>query len=1013
MSDDIIPYAAGEPARRMIRDWAESHGMTLYQGREGEKYPVRRYMKLASDPWWDWEYEPWSGYGPAIAQIGRYMAIPDADDEQARELVASWDLPPHFATRGVSYSKQVVTEHHYFSCFEGLERLLGMCPGLDLLCNPHDQELWIKVYDEGYEVLSTQPGRRVPALPDNVVSLYRQAAEEQRQRSAADGEVPVGRYRTEGIEYGWQNPELYRSACSLAARRAQPDEITSVLAEIVEHSDTDPARPWRADQLATMADRAYRRYGKPPIVVEQMAMEDLDPDQDLELYQDQDQELEPERGPDQELEQGPEQGQENLSRHAAVPRLRVAPPAELAEWADEVVQAVLAPVREVTDAARPADPGAGDAQWGDMGKALFAVELAAEVLGWLGDVDLVDYQRAEAILRSVVLPAEYTDTLEGGMGADLDGVFTVRFLAGWNKGAAEGHEVPAGLQPALDAWHPPCPLAREDIEEHRLPPGREGRWPVQNHVAMIDDRGNARRLLDHYGDRILFVDGQKGLGEFAFDGTRWLDVPSGGPGLVAEFADKTIGALAVTEAMSLSVAVSRFDKDGPVSDRGRYWRWLNMQQSNARRSGMITSAVAIPGMRVPVSVFDANPRWLNTETGEIDLGRAEIGDSGTWSVAEPVVFHPGQHYPEHFHSRITGAAYDPEAASPEWEQALKGWLLGDEEMIAYLGKLVAASVRGMTTLKVIPLLLGSGNSGKSTFLEVVMGVLGSYATTAAPSILRKGKGGGTLSDDVAELRGYRFVTTTETHGAEEMDEPRIKRLSGGDRQRARGLYQSSSEFDVQFLLWFATNAMPRLSGEDTALWIRFPPVMFPGMWTETGLAPGGRKCNRADPNLKTVLMAEGSGILNWVIAHLEKLYAEGLAEPKAVTAKRRELQGQQDTSGQFIAMAKAASNPASGITAVSPRDPLLAAAARMRIRWTSLYRHYEAWAAFGKINAVGKDAFKASLANHGHKFVNRSGVPSVTGFGHRKNEVMAQCPVCEEMLPEPEKQKEPKGTARR
>ena len=107
---------------------------------------------------------------------------------------------------------------------------------------------------------------------------------------------------------------------------------------------------------------------------------------------------------------------------------------------------------------------------------------------------------------------------------------------------AAGHKIPAELHPALDAWHPPCPLPREGIEAHRLPPGREGRWPVENFVAMIDDRGNARRLLDHYGDRILFVDGQKGLGEYANDGRRWLDVDSGGPGLVSEFADTRIRA---------------------------------------------------------------------------------------------------------------------------------------------------------------------------------------------------------------------------------------------------------------------------------------------------------------------------------------------------------------------------------------------------------------------------------------------------------------------------------------
>jgi hypothetical protein len=254
--------------------------------------------------------------------------------------------------------------------------------------------------------------------------------------------VPVEKYRAEGIEPGWQSIELYRSACSLAARRAQPGEILSVLTEIVEHSELTRG-PWHDHQLTSMADRAYRWCGKPPIQVKQLEMEDLNPGQDLELYQDQ--ELEPEPEP------------EDLSRHAAVPRLRVAPPAELAAWAGEVVQAVLAPIREMTDAARPADPGAEDAQWGDMGKALASAGLAAEVLGWLGDLDLVDFQRAEAILRSAVLPNLYTDTLSADVLGGLNEIFCALFLAGWNKGATEGHEVPAELQAALDAWHPPCP----------------------------------------------------------------------------------------------------------------------------------------------------------------------------------------------------------------------------------------------------------------------------------------------------------------------------------------------------------------------------------------------------------------------------------------------------------------------------------------------------------------------------------------------------------------------------
>ena len=659
----------------------------------------------------------------------------------------------------------------------------------------------------------------------------------------------------------------------------------------------------------------------------------------------------------------------------------------------------LTPIWKAVADIRPKDPQAEDAQWGDNQPALALVEPAAEVLGGLGDLDLIDYQRAAARLRHAVLPVEYTDALEGGVRAANDEMFHVHFLAGWNKGATAGHEVPAELQAALDAWHPPCPLPREDIEEHRLP-GREGRWPVRNFVSKADDRGNARRLLDHYGDRIRFADNTtSGLGEAAFNGQRWLLADAGGRGLAAELADTMIGALPVTEAMSLSVAVSHTDRDGnPVADRGSFWSWLNAQQSDAKRTSMIRSAAATEGMRVPASVFDADPRWLNTGSGEIDQGRAEIGEGGKWNCAEPVVHHLGQHYPAHFNTRITAAAYDSLAACPAWEQAMKDWLDGNEEMIAYLGKLVAASLCGMVTLKVIPTLLGSRDSGKSTFLEVLLSVLGSYATTAQPSILRKGKGG-TLTDDLADLRGYRFVTTTETEGAEEMDEARIKRLSGGDLVRARGLYQSSAPWSPQFILWLATNVMPRLSGEDTALWGRFAPIVFPGVFTETGLTPDGKPCGLIDPNLKATLTAEAPGILAWIVRHLEKLYKEGLAEPKAVTAKRQELQGEQDTAGMFLAVVMADGQEDAAL-APGPWIQVLDMHPDKQIRLTHLYKHYRVWAVKeSEITPVNRKPFRTSLVNHGFKVTKTHNIDTVHGFGHAESR-MAECSICGEKLPE-------------
>ena len=663
------------------------------------------------------------------------------------------------------------------------------------------------------------------------------------------------------------------------------------------------------------------------------------------------------------------------------------------------MQEVTRPICEAAAAVSPGGPDADDAEWGDVKAAHALVRSAADVLGGLGDLDLIDYEAARDILREIVLPGEYLARLDDDAANRARKVFEQRFTGGWNKGAVAGHEVPAELQAALDSWHPPCPIPREDVEERRLPPGREGAWPVQNFVADSDDRGNARRLLDHYGDRILFTHAPTGLGEYAFDGQRWLDTTGGGRGLAAEFADRMIESLPVTEAMSLSVAVTGFDRyANPVSDRGRYWKWLNAQQSDARRTAMIRSSAALPGMRVAVSVFDADPRWLNTPSGEVDLGRAEVLGDGTWRVADPVVF-TGRHFAEHRHTRITAARYDPAATCPEWEKAMLDWL-GDEELVRFTGKLVVASVRGLVTLKLLIVLLGGRNSGKTTFLEVLMAVLGGYATTAQPTILRKGnRSGSTLSDDLDDLRGYRFVTTTETSGAEQMDEPRVKRLSGGDRVRARGLYRSSAEWDPLFLLWLATNAVPRMSGDDAALWGRLQPVRFPYLFTPTGKTPEGKPCKRADPTLKDRLAAEAPGILAWIIRHLELLYQEGLPEPEAVARERSELQRQQDTVGQFIAAVRAdpeqvaADSGAGGVWA-----GVVTAHADLKIRFTHFYMHYVRWLKSPGITAVGPHSFRESLENHMIKTTRPKNVETVHGFGHRPSGLPG-CPVCSEALP--------------
>ncbi|MCL2138390.1 MAG: hypothetical protein FWH41_02540 [Treponema sp.] len=65
---------------------------------------------------------------------------------------------------------------------------------------------------------------------------------------------------------------------------------------------------------------------------------------------------------------------------------------------------------------------------------------------------------------------------------------------------------------------------------------------------------------------------------------------------------------------------------------------------------------------------------------------------------------------------------------------------------------------------------GSGANGKSTFLNTIMHLLGDYAIATPTESFMK-KNGDQNTNDIARLRGTRFVTTTEAEQGRRLSEP--------------------------------------------------------------------------------------------------------------------------------------------------------------------------------------------------------------------------------------------------
>jgi len=288
----------------------------------------------------------------------------------------------------------------------------------------------------------------------------------------------------------------------------------------------------------------------------------------------------------------------------------------------------------------------------------------------------------------------------------------------------------------------------------------------------------------------------------------------------------------------------------------------------------IELAKAEPQCRIVLAQLDAHPTWLNTPSGTLDL------DTGTL-------------YPHRFSDYITkvsGARYDPAATCPRWE-AFLAEVLPDPEDRAFMQRSVGYSLTDLTDEQCMWFLYGKGRNGKTTFINTLRTVLGDYAAATKASTLMVKQHGDDRRNDVAVLRGTRFVSATEAEDGQQIAEALIKEITGQDPVTARLLYAEFFTFTPTFKIFLAANHKPLVRGTDLAIWRRIHLVPF----TQT------IELAAVDPHLKDRLIAEGSGILNWALAGYRDYRASGLRPSPAVVSATKDYQGEMDPLAEFLA----------------------------------------------------------------------------------------------------------------
>ena len=296
-------------------------------------------------------------------------------------------------------------------------------------------------------------------------------------------------------------------------------------------------------------------------------------------------------------------------------------------------------------------------------------------------------------------------------------------------------------------------------------------------------------------------------------------------------------------------------------------------ESVRRRKAFVEVASWIIELNIKTDELDRDRWLLNVSNGTINLKTGEIREQRQ----------------EDMITRIASVTYDANANCPVWKKFIMEIMNYNTELIKFIQTAAGWAITGDTSEQTMFILFGTGANGKSTFLNTIMNMLGDYAiATPTETFMRKNNDQNT--NDLARLRGARFVTTTEAEQGRRLSEPIIKQITGNDRITARFLYGEFFNFIPTFKIFMATNHKPVIKGTDHGIWRRIKLIPFTTRIEE----------ENQDKHLEQKLIDEGSGILNWLIEGAMRWYREGLKTPNIILNATDEYRAEMDVIGNFI-----------------------------------------------------------------------------------------------------------------
>jgi putative DNA primase/helicase len=377
-------------------------------------------------------------------------------------------------------------------------------------------------------------------------------------------------------------------------------------------------------------------------------------------------------------------------------------------------------------------------------------------------------------------------------------------------------------------------------------------------LALYTELDAARLFAQNYGDRVRYC--PRAGGWFVWTGRRWQRDEDGAVArLVQECTDQIV------------------DAAGELDDLEQRRKLIGFVIALRKKRGLenlAAIAASLEGVAIgDPKRFDADEWLLNVGNGTIDLRSGNLRP----------------HDPADLVTKLVPIEYQPGAVCPRWQRFLEEIFNDDAETIDFVQRAVGYSLTGCVREHAFLVLYGTGANGKSSLLSTISEILGDYGLSAPPETFVD-RQAGSATNDLARLRGMRFVSAIETTEGRALAESFVKAVTGGDRISARFLYAEYFDFEPVFKLWLGTNHKPIIKGGDEGIWRRVRLVQLDQRFD-------GDRC---DLSLREKLDAELPGILAWAVKGCLEWQRRGLNPPAAIAEATAAYRSEMDTFSGFI-----------------------------------------------------------------------------------------------------------------